>query len=1024
MSRREFHFTEGNSKKFWAIEVEGKGFTVHFGRLGTMGQAQKKEFASEAEAGKAADKLIAEKTKKGYAEVQTAARAVPAAPVKAAPAAPKPKAEEAPAPAAPPQPAPARPAEVTRRIDLDPEDWFWATWRDLPPLPRPERAAATAFDLDRCLAELRGLQPTYHGTWNWNGLNLPRALSREEANFWFRVLIGLKDQGGPPVRDELARRLEEVDFSAPVAFEELLSRAVAVGSQPQIDLLFRVLGPLVTPAEACTILTHRSLWQTQWYWVSYVVRWFARQVRPYLSAAERQEIRDRVAATLDLGDWPAAFNQVPPPAFFLAALAGVHEPLRALVEGWPDNQYTAPDHWDACHQPQVIVFGLGDGRLVERHFRRLRLSLRSPDYVRAWLATTEYGGLDLVRDAVQSAPSKDEAEKLLGTLALVKAPEAAPYMLEQKFGSRAQKQASQWLEEEAANAVVGLAPVAAGRGKLAEAAVDFLRDAKRRGLSGLIEQGLQGLPADGAAKVRREVLEQAEKVYDELDSRTTPTWLAGAVAVTEGKSDRAPDWVAPERLPPLVVEGRRLNDGQVHAVLAALRKSGLGAPAALVTALRQHLDRRVLDAFAWRLFQMWQGAGAPSKEKWAMAALAHFGGDESVLKLTPILKVWPGEGQHARAVQGLEVLRAIGTDTALTQLNGIAQRLKFKGLQNKAREFMEAIAVDRGMTKEQLEDRIVPDLGLDEKGSRTLDFGPRHFQVVLGPDLAPLVRGEDGKTKSDLPKPGAKDDAAKAAEAVADWKVLKKALRDAVKVQAHRLEQAMVTGRRWSVEEFESLLVRHPLLINLVRRLLWAGHDQGGKPLRTFRVTDEREYADAQDAACSLEGVASVGVVHPLHLTAEERAAWGEVFGDYEIISPFPQLGRALHHLEAGEADQQTITRFARVKVPGVSVASTLEKAGWSRGYLHDHGDFHEYYKFFPGGGVTAIVRVDPGLWASNIADPTEQALPHCWFLPGQAVPHWWLREDFAKALPLGQVDPVVVSEVLADLVQVASRAK
>jgi predicted DNA-binding WGR domain protein len=1022
MSRREFHFTEGGSKKFWAIEVEGKGFTVHFGRLGTTGQAQKKEFASDAEAQKAADKLIAEKTKKGYAEVSAAARAVPAATVKAAPAVPKPKAEQvAPPPPAPPQPAPARPAEVTRRIDLDPADWFWATWRDLPPLPRPERAAAP-FDLDRCLAQLRGLQWVQNFWWNWGGLKLPGVFSREEANFWFRVLTGL-DQGGKASRSapaELARRLEKVDFSAPVPFDELLSRAGAVGSQPQIDLLFNVLASLVTPAEACSVLMHESLWQTQWYWVRYVTHWFAWQVRPYLTAREREEIRARVASTLDLKDWPAAFNQMPPPAFFLAALVGVHEPLRELVQSWPDNQYTAPDHWDSCHLPQVIVFGLGDPRLVEHHFRRLRLSLSAPDYLRAWLAHTEYGGLDLVRDVVQSAQSKDEAEKVLHLLAAVKAPEAAPYLLELQHGSKAPKQASQWLEEETANAVVGLVPAAGGRGKLADAAVDFLRDAKRRGLTGLIEQGLQGLPADGAAKVRREVLEHAEKVYEPLDEHTTPAWLAGAVK--RGKEAKAPDWARPERLPPLVFEGRRLNDAQVEDVLAALRRSGLGAPAGLVTALRQHLDRRALGAFAWRLFELWQGEGAPTKEKWAMTALGHLGGDESVLKLTPLLKVWPGEGQHARAVHGLECLRAVGTDTALTQLNGIAQKLKFKGLQNKAREFMEAIATDRGMTKEQLEDRIVPDLGLDERGSRTLDFGPRQFQVVLGPDLAPLVRGEDGKAKADLPKPGAKDDAAKAAEAVADWKVLKKALRDAVKVQAHRLEQAMVTGRRWSAEEFETLLVRHPLMVNLVRRLLWAGFGKDGKPLRTFRVTDEREYADAKDAACSPEGVAAVGVVHPLHLSAAERGAWGEVFGDYEIIAPFPQLGRALHHLEPGEAAAQDITRFAKVKVPGVSVAGALEKAGWSRGYLQDHGDFHEYFKFFPGGCVTAVVAVEPGLWASNIADPQEQSLPHCYFLAGQARPDW--RRDPSREVPPGRVDPVVVSEVLADLVLVASKGK
>src|ERR1700722_9825828 len=53
MSRREFQFSDGSSNKFWAIEVSGTSQTVHFGKIGTTGQAQTKEFASEAEAKKA-----------------------------------------------------------------------------------------------------------------------------------------------------------------------------------------------------------------------------------------------------------------------------------------------------------------------------------------------------------------------------------------------------------------------------------------------------------------------------------------------------------------------------------------------------------------------------------------------------------------------------------------------------------------------------------------------------------------------------------------------------------------------------------------------------------------------------------------------------------------------------------------------------------------------------------------------------------------------------------------------------------
>src|SRR5947209_2571721 len=79
MARREFHFQEGRSDKFWTIDVEGKSFTVEFGRMGTAGQTQTKKFKSAAEAEQACAKLIAEKLKKGYQELGSGKSAPPSA---------------------------------------------------------------------------------------------------------------------------------------------------------------------------------------------------------------------------------------------------------------------------------------------------------------------------------------------------------------------------------------------------------------------------------------------------------------------------------------------------------------------------------------------------------------------------------------------------------------------------------------------------------------------------------------------------------------------------------------------------------------------------------------------------------------------------------------------------------------------------------------------------------------------------------------------------------------------------------
>jgi uncharacterized protein (TIGR02996 family) len=73
---RMFEYRDAKSAKFWSIDLQGKGFTVRFGKIGTTGQTQDKEFADEAQARKEHDKLVVEKVKKGYVEV--GARPAPA----------------------------------------------------------------------------------------------------------------------------------------------------------------------------------------------------------------------------------------------------------------------------------------------------------------------------------------------------------------------------------------------------------------------------------------------------------------------------------------------------------------------------------------------------------------------------------------------------------------------------------------------------------------------------------------------------------------------------------------------------------------------------------------------------------------------------------------------------------------------------------------------------------------------------------------------------------------------------------
>jgi hypothetical protein len=594
-------------------------------------------------------------------------------------------------------------------------------------------------------------------------------------------------------------------------------------------------------------------------------------------------------------------------------------------------------------------------------------------------------------------------------------------MLELMLDSKAPKIARQWLQDYPAQAIAGLIPTAAGRGRLAEAAIDWLHSIKRKGYTAYIQTCLAHESPEIAAAVRKLVLDVEEKEYTPFDQQTTPDWLQQSLATLTKTAQKKAGWIiSATDLPPIAIQSYRLNDAQVEAVLQALRQSKVESLQALVTSIRNKCDRSTLDTFAWKLFEAWLAEGAPSKENWAMVAVGLLGADTSALKLTPLIRLWPGESQHQRAVLGLECLRAIGTDTALMQINGIAQKVKFKGIKQRAQECMEAIAKDRQMTREQLEDRIVPDCDLDEHGTRIFDFGARQFRLVFGADLKPMLKDADHKLRSDLPKPNAKDDPEKAERAIADWKLLKKQINEVIKLQPFRLEQAMVCGRQWKMEEFELLLVRHPLMTHLVQRLIWAGHDASGKLISTFRVTEDQTYADVTDEQLDLSAVMNISLVHPLQISGDLLSQWGEMISDYEIVSPFPQLGRPTYALEAEEAQQKVITKFKEATVPAMTLVGMLEKSGWMRGIPQDAGVFYEHSKPFYGANMTAVVSYD-GVPVGYMDGWEDQSIESCCFLSGIYTPGVY---PIHEKIPLDQVDPIVISEVLKDLQAIAAKAK
>jgi hypothetical protein len=458
--------------------------------------------------------------------------------------------------------------------------------------------------------------------------------------------------------------------------------------------------------------------------------------------------------------------------------------------------------------------------------------------------------------------------------------------------------------------------------------------------------------------------------------------------------------------PRLAATGEVLSEVALRNLVEMLAFSSSDFPYAGIAHVKAVCDPRSLEELAWAIFSAWLAEGAPPRGSWALEQLGDLGGDDVARRLAPKVRAWPQERASARAEAGVDVLARIGTDVALMHLTDIAERSRYQDLAAKARARVGEVAARRGLTMAELGDRLVPDLGLDASGSKTLSFGARTFTIGFDEHLSPFVRDASGAVATTLPRPNSKDDAESAKAAQEAWKALKDDLSSVARGQIARFEQAMSTSRRWTAADFEGLFVKHALLVHLVRRLVW-GVYEGDALVTTFRVAEDRTFADATDTPFTLphgEKLA-IGIPHPLELPDDLQRAWGGVLADYELLQPFAQLGRETFTMTDEESKAEHLGRFNGSMVESAKLFS-LDYRGWRRDRGQVVQGFDKLVRSRDGTcDLTVSLGVSPGFMVATPTDPPEQSLDGL-----------WLRDSRGQPRVFGVLAPIVFSELVRDV--------
>ncbi|MFJ1757735.1 DUF4132 domain-containing protein [Kitasatospora sp. NPDC088134] len=528
-----------------------------------------------------------------------------------------------------------------------------------------------------------------------------------------------------------------------------------------------------------------------------------------------------------------------------------------------------------------------------------------------------------------------------------------------------QEPARSWFVRHGTAGALCLLPDALGaRGPVQAAAEQALRRA-------VAEQGRAALRAAAADQYGADMASALDRLLPA--ERAVPGTVDGADLAL-------PSWLRVAELPPpVLLSGAVLPAAEVRRLLALLRP-GCSGSAEAVAGCRPE----ALAEFGWALFEQWRSAGEPVEDGGVFAALGAFGDDGTARRLGALLRERAGRDGDRWVGQVLDVLVALGTDTALRQLHALAAHLPAGAVESRLAEVADGL----GLTSDQLADRLAPD------GTTVFDYGARAFTVGFDEHLRPYVVDDADGRREELPPPGPQDDPAAAATAQQRFAALVWDVRALADEQGRRLEAAMVAERVWGADEFRELL-GYPLLGRLARRLVWIIDHTA------FRIRPDGTVTSAYGSNYPLPEGSPAKLAHPLHL-GPDLAAWSELFADAGLVQPFRQLARPVKALTREEAAGHRLPRFEGAVVPADRLL-----ARHANGWRQVGGT--DLYRQLPDGSRLVLT------FAPDAPTPR----------PGRTLRSVQLTSGPDRLRPgprrLASLEPVAASEVLLELEELTS---
>ncbi len=308
-------------------------------------------------------------------------------------------------------------------------------------------------------------------------------------------------------------------------------------------------------------------------------------------------------------------------------------------------------------------------------------------------------------------------------------------------------------------------------------------------------------------------------------------------------------------------------------------------------------------------------------------------------------------------------------------------------------------------------DNELSDFGLDHNGHRAIPVGNATGRLSLWDGgRVTLLWDHQGARMARPPSTVSQTHPGE----IADARRIAAELRTAVADECDRVEDLLTQHRRWSFEAWRRRYLDHPVARVVARRLLWTFTPPSTLSSRSVTLMPiDGELRAMDGTVVPIDDQWRVRLWHPLLADPDETHAW-RVFHLHRFCQsstlrqPFRQILRDTHTPDHTEAAASSSARFGGRILHYREAAAALKQRRWS--VPRARRGAYETSKDLPGYALRARVHV------FRLTGRDEDHLR-------VIGPVHFERTDSAEPVTLEQLPPLVFSEVMRDVEQVADAA-